>query len=117
MEIALISGYNPPENEKNGKLGRMPVPLYSENMSFLSLMVPIWGLIAAFVLTFLCRRKRWAVAIGPVLMFAVHFAAQNVTATEGPAACASALLLPLGGLLVSWATLKVAKRLGRSRRI
>ncbi len=94
----------------------MPVPTYSENMSFLSLMLPIWGLIAAFVLTFICRRKRWAIAIGPVLMFAVHFAAQNVTAMEGPAACASALVLPLCGLLVSWATLKVTKRLGRSRR-
>ena len=92
------------------------MPLYFENMSFLSLMLPIWGLIAASVLTFICRRKRWAIAIGPVLMFAVHFAAQNVTATEGPAACVSALVLPLGGLLVSWATLKVTRRLSRSRR-
>jgi hypothetical protein len=72
----------------------MLVPLYSENTSFLSWMLPIWGLIAAFTITFLCRRKRWAMAIGPVLMFAVHFAAQNVTATEGPAACVSALALP-----------------------
>jgi hypothetical protein len=95
----------------------MPVPTYSENMSLLSWMLPIWGLIAAFVLTFLCRRKRWAIAIGPVLMFAVHFAAQSVTAIEGPAACASALALPLGGLLVSWATLKVTRHLGRSRKI
>ncbi len=92
------------------------MPLYSENMSFLSLMLPIWGLVASFVLTFVCRRKRWAIAIGPVLMFAVHFAAQNVTAIEGPAACASALVLPLGGLLVSWATLKMTKRLGRPRK-
>ena len=85
----------------------------SENMSLLSLMLPIWGLIAAFAITFVCRRKKWAIAIGPLLMFAVHFAAQNVTGTEGPAACASALVLPLCGLLVSWATLKVTKRLGR----
>lgn len=92
------------------------MPTYSENTSLLSLMLPIWGLIAAFLLTFLCRRQRWAIAIGPVLMFAVHFATQNVTAMEGPVACASALVLPLGGLLVSWATLKVTKRLGRSRR-
>ncbi len=92
------------------------MPTYSEDMSLLSLMLPIWGLIAVFVLTFLCRRQRWAIAIGPVLMFAVHFAAQNVTAIEGPAACASALVLPLCGLLVSWATLKVTRRLGRSRR-
>jgi uncharacterized membrane protein YhaH (DUF805 family) len=94
----------------------MPVPTYSENMSLLSLMLPVWGLIAAFVLTFLGRRKRWAIAIGPVLMFAVHFATQNVTAMEGPAACASVLVLPLCGLLVSWATLKMTRRLGRSRR-
>ncbi len=92
------------------------MPTYSEDMSLLSLMLPIWGLIGAFALTFVCRRKRWAIAIGPVLMFAVHSAAQNVTAIEGPAACASALVLPLGGLLVSWATLKVTKRLGRSRK-
>ncbi len=92
------------------------MPLYFENMSFFSLMLPIWGLIAAFLLTFLCRRQRWAIAIGPVLMFAVHFAAQNVTAMEGPAACASALVLPLCGLFVSWATLKVTRHLGRSRR-
>ena len=92
------------------------MPTYSENMSLLSLMLPIWGLIAAFVLTFVCRRKRWAIAVGPVLMFVVHFAAQNVTAIEGPAACASALALPLCGLLVSWATLKVTKRLGRPRK-
>jgi hypothetical protein len=58
----------------------MPVHTNSENMSFLSLMLPIWGLIAVFAITFVCRRKRWAMAIGPVLMFAVHFAAQNVTA-------------------------------------
>jgi hypothetical protein len=95
----------------------MPVPLYSENMSFLSLILPLWGLITAFALTFVCRRKRWAIAIGPVLIFAVRFAAQNVTATEGPAACASALLLPLGGLPVSWATLKVTRHLGRSRKV
>ncbi len=89
---------------------------YSEDMSFLSLMLPIWGLIAVFAITFVCRRKRWAMAIGPLLMFAVHFAAQNVTATEGPAACASALVLPLCGLLVSWATLTATRRLGRSKK-
>ncbi len=94
----------------------MPVYTNSENMSFLALMLPIWGLVAAFAITFVCRRKRWAIAIGPLLMFAVHFAAQNVTATEGPAACASALALPLCGLLVSWATLKVTRRLGRPRK-
>ncbi len=94
----------------------MPVQMYSENMSFLALMLPLWGLIAVFAVTFVCRRKRWAMAIGPVLMFAVHFAAQNVTATEGPAACASALVLPLCGLLVSWATLKVTGCLGRPKK-
>jgi len=94
----------------------MPVYTNSENMSLLSLMLPIWGLIAVLALTFLCRRKRWAMAIGPVLMFAVHFATQNVTATEGPAACASSLVLPLCGLLVSWATLRVTKHLGRPKK-
>lgn len=92
------------------------MPMYSDNMSFPSLMLPIWGLIAVLAITFVCRRKRWAIAIGPVLMFAVHFAAQNVTSTEGPAACASALVLPLCGLLVSWATLKVTRRLGRAKK-
>ena len=92
------------------------MPTYSEDMSLLSLMLPIWGLIAVSVITFLCRRQRWAIAIGPVLMFAVHFVTQNVTAIEGPAACASALVLPLCGLLVSWATLKVTRRLGRPRK-
>ncbi len=94
----------------------MPVYTYSEDMPLLSLMLPIWGLIAVFAITFVCRRKRWAMAIGPVLMFAVHFAAQNVTGIEGPAACASALVLPLCGLLVSWATLKVTKHLGRPKK-
>jgi hypothetical protein len=94
----------------------MPVHTYSENMSLLSLMLPIWGLIGTFAITFVCRRKRWAIAIGPVLMFVVNFAAQNAIAGEGPGACAGAMVLPLCGLFVSWATLNVTKRLGRPKK-
>jgi len=85
-------------------------------MSLLSLMLQVWGLIAVLVITFVCRRKAWAIAIGPVLMFVVNVVAQIVVAGEGPGACAGALVLPLCGLFVSWATLKMTKHLGRPRK-
>jgi hypothetical protein len=89
--------------------------MHEENMSFLSLMVQIWGLIATFALTFMCRRKKWARSIGPVLMFAVNFLAQNIIAGEGPGACVGAIVLPLYGYLVSRAALAVAKLLEHNR--
>ncbi len=79
-----------------------------DNLGFLSLMILVWGLLAAVVLTFLWRRKKWALATGPVLMFVANFAAQNVAVNEGSGACAGAILLPLCGLAASWLTLKLA---------
>jgi hypothetical protein len=79
-----------------------------DNLGFLSLMILVWGLLAAVVLTFLWRRKKWVLAIGPVLMFVASFAAQNVAVDEGEGACAGAIVLPLVGLAASWLILKLA---------
>ena len=83
--------------------------MFQDDVGFLPWMVLVWGLLAAAVLTYLWRRKKWALATGPVLMFAVNFVAQNIAADPGSGACAGAILLPLGGLAASWLTLKLAR--------
>jgi len=82
-------------------------------MSFLSLMLQILGLIITFVLTFMCSRKKGAIAIGPGLMFVVNFVAQSLIAGEGPGAFVGAFVLPLYGLLVSGIALAIARLLKR----
>ncbi len=81
----------------------------------MSLMLQIWGLAAAFALTFMCRRQKWARFLGPVLMFIICIVAQIVIAGGGPGACVGIVVLPLYGYLVSWAALAVARRLEHNR--
>ena len=75
---------------------------------FLSLVVQILGLIAAVAVTFVCRRKRWAIAVGPAFGFVVDFVAQILIAGGGPGAFAGFFVFPIGGLLISWLTLRIA---------
>jgi hypothetical protein len=77
-------------------------------MGFFSLMVQGWGLMATVAFTCICHRRKWALAIGPVLMFIVNFIAQVLLAGGGPGACVGAVVLPLYGLAASWLTLKLA---------
>jgi len=79
-----------------------------EDTEFLALMVQVWGLLATVPLTFLCRRKRWAPAIGLILGFVVDVVGQIGIAGGGPGACAGFFFLPLYGWLISHLTLKLA---------
>ena len=76
----------------------------------LSLLFQIVGFVAVAVFTFLCRRRRWAIAIGPVFGLAINIIAQIVIAGGGPGACVSFVAFPLYGLAISWLTLKLARR-------
>jgi hypothetical protein len=81
-----------------------------DDLGFLSLMLQVWGLIVVVAFTLLWHRRKWALAIGPVLMFIVNFVAQVLLAGGGPGACAGAVILPLYGLAASWLTLRLAGR-------
>lgn len=54
----------------------------------LSLMVQVAGLAAAMVLTFLCRRKRWAPVVGPALGLTVNIVGQ-IGIVNDSSACVS----------------------------
>jgi hypothetical protein len=72
------------------------------------LLVQVWGLLTVVALTLLWRRRKWVLAVGPVLMLVVNFVAQVLLAGGGPGACAGLLVLPFYGLVVSWLTLRLA---------
>ena len=76
----------------------------------LSLLFQIVGFVAVAVFTFLCRRRRWAIAIGPVFGLAIDIVAQIIIAGGGPGACVGFFVFPLYGLVISWLTLKLASR-------
>ena len=80
-----------------------------ESLSFLFQIV---GFVAVAVFTFLCRRRRWAIAIGPVFGLAINIIAQIVIAGGGPGACVGFVAFPLYGLAISWLTLRLARRRG-----
>lgn len=75
----------------------------------LSLLFQIVGFVAVGVFTFLCRRRRWAIAIGPVFGLAIDIIAQIVIAGDGPGACVGFVVFPVFGLVISWLTLKLAR--------
>ena len=77
-----------------------------ESLSFLFQLV---GLMAAAVFTFLCRRKRWAIAVGPAVGFVVDIVAQGIMMGGGPSMCIGFVVYPLYGLVISWLTLKLAR--------
>ncbi len=77
-------------------------------MGFLALMVQVWGLIAAVAFTYMWRRKKWALAVGPVLGLLVNIVGQIIIAGGGPGACVGCVAFPLCGLAVSWLTLTIA---------
>ncbi len=74
-----------------------------------SLLFQIVGLMAAGVFTFLCRRRRWAIAVGPVVGLAVNVVAQGVMMGGGPSMCVGFVAYPLYGLAISWLTLKLGR--------
>jgi hypothetical protein len=86
-----------------------------DNWDLLSLLLQVWGLVVTVPFTLLWRRRKWALATGPVLMFIVNFVAQVVLAGGGPGACVGAFVLPACGLFLSWATLTLAKWFERTR--
>jgi hypothetical protein len=77
-------------------------------VDFLSLMVQVWGAIAAVAFTFMWRRQKWALAVGPVLGLLVNIVAQILIAGGGPGACVGSVGFPLYGLVISWLTLRIA---------
>jgi len=77
-------------------------------VGFLSLMVQVLGAIAAVAFTFMCRRKKWALAVGPVLGLLVNIVAQILIAGGGPGACVGFVVFPVYGLIISWLTLRIA---------
>ena len=81
-----------------------------DGLEFLSLMAQVLGLIATVGLTCLCRRKRWAPAIGLAMGFAVNIVGQIVLAGGGPGACAGFFVFPLIGWLASQLTLAFTAR-------
>ena len=80
----------------------------ADYMDFLSLMVQVWGVIAVVAFTFLCRRKRWAPALGIIIGFFVDIVALGVLTGGGPEMCFGFVLFPLCGWLISRATLAIA---------
>lgn len=80
----------------------------ADYMEFLSLMVQVWGVIAVVAFTFMWRRKKWALAVGPVLGFLVNIVGQILIAGGGQGACVGFVGLPLYGLIISWLTLRIA---------
>jgi hypothetical protein len=87
---------------------RKGAPVNTGYMGFLSLMVQVWGAIAAVAFTFMWRHKRWALAVGPVIGLLVDVVAQILIAGGGPGACLGFVAFPLSGLLISWLTLRIA---------
>ena len=84
--------------------------MIQENREFLALMMQVLGLIATVGLTYLCRRKRWAPAIGLTMGFTVNVVGQIALAGGGPGACVGFFVFPLIGWLASQLTLTFAAR-------
>lgn len=76
-------------------------------MDFLSLTIQVWGAISVVAFTFMWRRKKGALAVGPVLGFLANIVAQILIAGGGPGACVGFVAFPLCGLLISWLTLRI----------
>jgi hypothetical protein len=55
--------------------------MHREELSLLSLLLQVWGLLAVVALTLLWRCRPWALAIGPVLCS---------SSTSSPRSCSSA---------------------------
>jgi len=83
---------------------------------FVSLNIKVWGLITTVVMTLACRRRKWAIALGPTVMFVLNFMGQNILGRGSPAAYACAILFPMCGGFASCLTLTITRRLTRIKK-
>lgn len=81
--------------------------MLDEGRESLALQVQVCALIATVALTYLCRRRKSAPAVGLVMGFMVNVVSQIAIAGGGPGACVGFFIFPLYGWLASHLTLRV----------